>query len=263
MTAPLEDRVAIVTGAGSPTGIGFATAKLLAEQGARVLLAATSERIDERVAELRAEGHTAQGFVGDLTDEQVADRLVTQAQAEWSRLDIVVNNAGMVSVAAGSDGSAPVERIARTDWDEAIARNLTTAFLVCRAAVSALRTNGFGRIVNVSSVTGPLVSMPDSAPYSSAKAGLVGLTRALAIEVGRDNITVNAVAPGWIDTASATDEERRAGTATPVGRPGTAAEVAAAVAFLSAPNASYITGTVLVVDGGNSVVEDRSGAVWR
>ena len=144
-----------------------------------------------------------------------------------------------------------------------MARNLTTAFLVCRAAVPALRTNGYGRIVNISSVTGPMVSMPDSAPYSAAKAGMLGLTRALAIELGRDNITVNAVTPGWIDTESATDEERSSGLATPVGRPGSAAEVAAAAGFLASPGASYVTGTMIVVDGGNSIVEDRSGALWR
>lgn len=263
MKPPLAGRVAIVTGAGSASGIGFATARLLAEQGARVMLAATSDRIDQRVSELTSAGLTAYGFVGDLTDETTADRLVQQTTALLSGLDIVVNNAGMVSVAAGSDASAPLERTTRADWDDSVARNLTTAFLVCRAAVPALRTNGFGRIVFISSVTGPLVSMPDSASYSAAKAGLMGLTRALAIEVGRDNITVNAVAPGWIDTASASDEERASGVATPVGRPGTAAEVAAAAAFLASPEASYITGSVLVVDGGNSIVEDRSGAVWR
>jgi 3-oxoacyl-[acyl-carrier protein] reductase len=255
--------VAIVTGAGSPTGIGFATGRLLAEHGAAVLLAATTDRIHERVAELRGEGHTAAGFVGDLTREDTAQALVDAALTELGRLDIVVNNAGMVSVGAGSDASAAVADLGRADWDDALARNLTTAFLVCRAAIPALRSNGYGRIVMIASVTGPLVSMPDSASYSAAKAGMVGLTRALSIELGRDSITVNAVAPGWIDTESATDDERRSGLATPVGRPGTAAEVAAAAAFLASPGASYVTGSMLVVDGGNSVVEDRGGAVWR
>lgn len=259
----LDGQVAIVTGAGSAAGIGFATARLLAEQGAAVLLAATTDRIGDRVAELTAAGHAATAFVGDLTDSHVAQRLVDAAREGLGRLDICVNNAGMVSMAAGSDVSAALENLSRADWDGALARNLTTAFLVCRAAVPVMRAGRYGRIVNVASVTGPVVSMPDSAPYSAAKAGMVGLTRALCIEVARDNITVNAVAPGWIDTESATDAERLAGSATPVGRPGTAAEVAAAVAFLACPAASYITGAMLVVDGGNSVVEDRSGALWR
>ena len=213
-----------MTGAGSATGIGFATAQLLAELGARVVLAATGTRVHDRVAQLRADGHVALAFVGDLTGEDAAHMLVDTACTELGRLDVLVNNAGMASVAAGSDVSAALVHLTRADWDDALARNLTTTFLVCRATVPVMRAARYGRIVNVASVTGPVVSMPDSASYSAAKAGMVGLTRALAIEVGRDNITVNAVAPGWIDTESATDDERRAGLATPVGRPGTGRE---------------------------------------
>lgn len=263
MSLVFDGRVAVVTGAGSPTGIGFATAQQLAEQGASVVLAATTDRIHDRVAEIGAAAGRAKAFVGDLTDEAVAADLVASAVDEWGHLDVVVNNAGMISMVSGEDAHGPLADISRAQWDEAMARNVTTTFLVCRAALPALRANGFGRIVNISSVTGPLVSMPNSAPYSAAKAALVGLTHALSIEVGRENITVNAVAPGWIDTASASDAERASGLATPVGRPGTAAEVAAAAVFLASPAASYVTGTVLVVDGGNSIVEDRSGAVWR
>jgi len=257
----LQGRVALVTGAGSPLGIGFATARALVSQGASVLVAATTHRASERAAELAHDGFDAVGFVGDLTQPGVAAELVATATRRWGRLDIVVNNAGMVSQGAGEDTNRSVDELTRAEWDDALARNLTTAFLVCAAAVPVLRSARYGRIVNVSSVTGPIVAMPQQAPYSAAKAGMIGLTRALALEVAEFGITVNAVAPGWIDTASATDVERQSGTATPVGRAGTAAEVAAAIVFLAADSASYVTGTVLVVDGGNSVLEDRSGGV--
>ena len=255
----LTGQVAVVTGAGSPQGIGYATARTLAAQGAGVLLAATTHRVDERATEIADAGFEAFGFVGDLTQTGTAAELVASATRRWGRLDIVVNNAGMVSLGAGEDVNRSIDELTVAEWDDALARNLTTAFLVCAAAVPVMRTARYGRIVNVSSVTGPVVAMPQQTAYSAAKAGMIGLTRSLALEVAVDGITVNAVAPGWIDTASATDDERHAGAAAPVGRPGSAAEVAAVIAFLAGTSASYVTGAVIVVDGGNSLLEDRSG----
>ena len=246
-----DGRVALVTGAGSDSGIGFAAARILAGRGARVAVAATTARIHERAAEL---GGPAAGFEADLTDAVAAAGLVSAVVERFGRLDVLVNNAGMVQ--SGVDDST--RRFADTGpeaWDRQIALNLTTTVNVTRAAVPVMVAAGYGRIVNVSSVTGPLVSNPESSGYSAAKAGIDGLTRALAIELGRDGITVNSVAPGWIDTGSATDVERLGGSNTPIGRSGTPAEVGELIAFLASEGASYVSGQSVVVDGANTIQE--------
>jgi 3-oxoacyl-[acyl-carrier protein] reductase len=250
----LSGQVALVTGCGSEHGIGFAVARSLIDMGARVAIGATSERIHERADAL---GPRAHGFVGDLTDVEAVAALIGTIAGYSGRIDIVVNNAGMSSVSASPDAERRLDALTPGEWNDTMARNLTTAFLVCRAAVPHMRAAGYGRIINVASTSGPLSAFVDGSAYAAAKAGMVGMTRALALELAHYGVTVNAVAPGWIDTPSVSDAERRAGSASPMHRSGTPAEVAAAVAFLATPAASYITGAMLVIDGGNSIAEDH------
>jgi 3-oxoacyl-[acyl-carrier protein] reductase len=254
MATCLADKVALVTGAGSPTGIGFACARILGRQGALLAISSTTERIRERVRTLNEAGRSAIGMAADLTDSAQANALVDAALSAHGRIDILVNNAGMVSV-----GETEIHRdlsaVSDEEWRHGMDISLTTAFNVTRAVLPGMIARGHGRIVNVASVTGPVVSNPRSGFYSAAKAGMVGLTRSLAVEVGRKGITVNAVLPGWIQTGSSSESETAAGRNTPIGRSGAPEEVAEVVAFLASPAASYVTGTTIVIDGGNSIQE--------
>jgi 3-oxoacyl-[acyl-carrier protein] reductase len=254
----LSGRIALVTGAGSPDGIGFATARLLAELGAAVLITSTTARIEARVRELRAAGFDAAGAARDLTDTDAASGLVAAALRQWGQLDILVNNAGMVSAADPVFESGSVDSMTLATWQKALDRNLTTAFLVTKAALPTMTSRGWGRIIMVSSLTGPVMALRADVGYAAAKAGMVGLTRAIALDTAGHGITVNAVAPGWIATGSQTPEERGEGMASPIGRNGSPEEVAATVAWLASPGASYITGQFLVIDGGNSIAEQRA-----
>ena len=250
---------ALVTGAGSESGIGFAAARALAELGASVTVAATTDRIHDRVGELTAQGYAAHGAIADLTDPEAAVSLVRAAREHWGRLDIVVNNAGMTSVAVpGAAEGGDALSLDADAWRASMARNLDSAYYVSRAALPAMRESGWGRIVMVASVTGPVMAMRAESAYAAAKAGMVGLARSLAVDFAADGITVNAVAPGWIATGSQTDHEREQGLRTPMRRSATADEVASAIAWLCTPGAAYTTGQCIVVDGGNSISEERA-----
>ena len=252
--AAAKDRCALVSGAGSAAGIGFAAARILAGQGVRLAITSTTRRIFERLAELPGGADRHSAFVADLTAPGAAERLVADSRKALGRIDILVNNAGMTQVGK-RDYSSLFHRTSDAEWAEKIEMNLNTAFRVTRAVLPAMMRRRYGRIVHIASVTGPLVSNPHSAGYSAAKAAMVGMTRALAMEVADKGITVNAVAPGWIATASSTKGEITAGKNSPTGRPGTAEEVGHVAAFLASEVASYVNGQMIVVDGANSVQE--------
>lgn len=250
--AGVTGRVALVTGAGSAGGIGFAIARALAQAGARVAVTATTGRIHDRAATLGCLGHVA-----DLTDPAQVAGLFASVEAALGPVEILVNNAGMVQT--GRD----VDRARLAGWsDEAwahhMALNINTTFHCCRAALPGMVAGGHGRIVNISSVTGPVVTIDGSSAYATAKAAITGMTRSIALEYGGQGVTCNAILPGWIATESSSEDEIAAGRRTPAARPGTPDEIAACALFLASDEASYVTGAMLVVDGGNTLQEMKS-----
>jgi 3-oxoacyl-[acyl-carrier protein] reductase len=257
----LHGSAALITGAGSASGIGFATATLMARLGAEVVLTGASDRVLQRAEELRAEGHLANALVADLTADEGITALHQASLATKNPLRILVNNAGMTSVNAPMETtgeSAGIDGTSREAFELALSRNLSSAFMVTKALLPTLRANGDGRIIMVTSVTGSVMAMKNEVSYAASKAGLRGLMSALAIDEAPHGLTVNAVAPGWIATESQTDSEKAEGLVTPMGRSGSPEEIASAIAWLASPGASYITGQTIVVDGGNSISEERA-----
>ena len=241
----LSGRVALVTGASQ--GIGRTCALRLAKDGATVALAARNqEKLNELAAEITAAGGKATAFALDVADEEQIKSTVKAIVAQFGKIDILVNNAGITR-------DQLVMRMKRADWDAVLQTNLTSAYLLIQQVITSMLRQKAGRIINITSVFGQM-GQAGQANYSASKAGLIGLTMAIAREVGSRNITCNAVAPGFIETpmtAVLSDEfKQNAVKQIPLGRVGTPDDVAGAVAFLASDEASYITGHVLSVNGG-------------
>lgn len=241
----LNEHVALVTGASQ--GIGRACAIELARAGAAVALAARNEaKLTEAVSEIMAAGGKAAAFRMDVASEEDVKAATKAAIAQFGKVDILVNNAGITR-------DQLVMRMKRADWDDVLNTNLTGAYLCIQAVIGGMMRQRWGRIVNIASINGQ-IGQAGQANYSASKAGLIGLTMAVAREVGSRNITVNAVAPGYIETAMTAELSAELKDMmlkmVPLGRPGTDADVARAVRFLASDDAAYITGHVLNVNGG-------------
>lgn len=239
-------KVAVITGGGR--GIGRAIADVLARQGAYVVLVDKSCTYTDQSAEdiEKAYGHKAMAMQADVSDFSSMQAMFEEVLREFGRIDILVNN-------AGTTRDKLIMRMDEEDWDIVLDVNLKGAFNCCKAVVRTMMKQRYGRIVNISSVSGQ-AGQAGQTNYSASKAGMIGLTKALAREMASRNITVNAVAPGFIPTALtvdlADDLKNSILKSTPMGRMGTPEEIANAVAFLASDEASYITGQVLAVDGG-------------
>jgi 3-oxoacyl-[acyl-carrier protein] reductase len=245
----LSDRIALVTGAGQ--GIGAATAKSLADNGATVVVTDVSQNREAVAEAIEEGGHTAVAREMDVTDRDQVDAVFEEVSEELGTVDVLVNNAGIFPTYS-------FEELTREEWDRVIDVNLNGIFNCSKAAVPGMRGQGFGRIVNVSSVSGGKIGWSGNlSHYAASKGGVVGFTRSAAIDLGPHGITMNAVAPGWIKTEGAGmsgEQSEAVANATPVRRGGEPEELASLITYLASDLAGFVTGETIVADGGYTLV---------
>jgi NAD(P)-dependent dehydrogenase (short-subunit alcohol dehydrogenase family) len=254
----LKGKIALITGAG--TGVGRACMKLFAAEGAKVVgVSRTKSNLDEALAQVKAAGGEGQVVAADLSKPDGAEKAMTEALKTYARVDILVNSAGVgyswLDKSPGSMG--PVDDTTPEKWAEVMAINLDSVFYMCRLAIPQMKKQDGGSIVNVTSISG-FQGLPAAHTYTAAKGAAINLTRSLAITYCGDNIRVNCIAPGFIDTAMVApllglfNDPAMADRLTPMKRPGTPEEMAYGCLYLASDEASYCQGTVLVIDGGTT-----------
>jgi 3-oxoacyl-[acyl-carrier protein] reductase len=250
MSKDFNGKVIIITGASSPKGIGAETARKFAEQGAKAIVITSRQQSELNaqavISQLKKIGAQALWIPGDITDPEIPQKIIQTTKNTFGKIDVLVNN-------AGTKIDKPINAISAFDWDIVLNTNLRAAYLMIRESVSAFSRNEGGAIINVSSIVG-IYGNTGQANYAAAKAGAIGLTHSAAIDLGRRNIRVNAIMPGFVDTDMtsdlAADMKEVLVDATPLGRLGTPSDIANTIVFLASEKAAFITGQAIAIDGG-------------
>lgn len=247
-----KGKVCLVTGCASDRGIGFSIAGEFAGLGATVIMTDVVDKVMSRARNLNSKGWNAEAYICDLCDKSSVREMVTGILDKYDGIDILVNNAGW-HIEGQSETYPDFAESDLEEWIIKFNRNLMTTLYVTREVLPAMKEKRYGRIINIASVIGPLLGAEGDSAYASGKAGIVGMSRAIAIEVAKENITINNVLPGYISSGSQEKDAYRAGLNTPMKRNGRPDEVSGIVAFLASDKATYITGQTIVVDGGASI----------
>lgn len=253
-----DGQICLVTGVGNPDGIGFGCAKQLGLSGGTIIVTATTERIYDRVKELKQLGiENIEGYIINLCDRLAVKEMTAYISEKYGKIDVLVNNAGNASIAERQKGDIhpKLSSMSYEQWDEIIERNLTLTYNVTSEVLKIMRENKYGRIVFISSVTGPLVTHMGVAAYGAAKAGITALSKSIVYEEGANNIISNCILPGWIATGVLTPDRLAAGSQNPLKRPGTPDEVGSLAVYLASKENSYVAGQDIVIDGGNWIQE--------